>query len=106
MRKDIEEIRNALVALNAFDDEAREALESLEHSIEEIEQHPVGDRVREVIVSTADKVKDATPDARVEGGVSGAWHELRDHLDEWEDHHPKLVLSVGKVAEALAVVGL
>ena len=30
MKKDIEEIRGALISLNAYDDEARDALESVE----------------------------------------------------------------------------
>lgn len=102
MKKDIEEIRGALISLNAYDDEARDALESLEDSIAEIDKHPAMSRLKSVISETADDVRSGDKS----GGVSGKWQALKEHVDEWEDHHPKVVLSVGKMAEALAVVGL
>ena len=105
MKKEIEEIRQALIALNAYDDEAQEALESLADSMDEIDQHPAIDRLRQVIGETAAEVRQSSEDENA-AGVSGKWQALKDHLGEWEDHHPKVVLSVGKMAEALAVVGL
>tara|TARA_R110002096_G_scaffold387471_3_gene581649 strand:+ start:890 stop:1207 length:318 start_codon:yes stop_codon:yes gene_type:complete len=105
MKKEIEEIRQALIELKAYDDEAREALESLEGSMDEIDQHPAMERLRQVIGETAVEVR-KSPEGENAGGVSGKWQALKDHLGEWEDDHPKMVLSVGKMAEALAVVGL
>tara|TARA_R110000850_G_scaffold73969_4_gene162215 strand:- start:173 stop:490 length:318 start_codon:yes stop_codon:yes gene_type:complete len=105
MKKEIEEIREALIALDAYDNDAREALESLEGSIEEIDRHPALERLRLVISETAADVKGSSTDGNL-SEVSGKWKALKEHLDEWENHHPKVVLSVGKMAEALAVVGL
>ncbi len=102
MKEEIEEIRNALIKLDAYDDEAKEALASLEDSIDEIDKHPAMARLKSVIGETAGDVRNSEKD----GGVAGKWSELKEHIDEWEDHHPKVVLSVGKMAEALAVVGL
>jgi len=102
MKKDIEEIRGALISLDAYDDEAKEALQSLEDSIDEIDKHPAMPSLKSVISETAEDVRSSDKD----GGVSGKWQALKEHVDEWEDHHPKVVLSVGKMAEALAVVGL
>ena len=103
MKKEIEEIREALESLQAYDDETGEALNLLEEAIDEIDRHPEVGKVRGVIGETAEMVK--TPGT--EGaGVSGKWQQLRDHIDEWEDHHPKVTLAIGKMADALAVVGL
>ena len=102
MKREIEDIRSALQSINAYDEETEKALESLEEAIEEIDRHPALGRVQNVIGGTAEGVKQKAE----EGIVSEKWHELKDHLDEWEDHHPKITLAVGKVAEALAVVGL
>lgn len=104
MKKEIEEIRSALQSINAYDEETEKALESLEEAIDEIDRHPALGRMQKVIGGTAEELKQKAEEK--EGVVSEKWHELKDHLDEWEDHHPKIVLAVGKVAEALAVVGL
>jgi hypothetical protein len=107
MKKEIEEIRAALIAIDAYDEATGEALASLEESLEEIDSHPAVGRVREVIGSTAGQVsRPGGSDSQEEGVIAEKWHDLKDHLDEWEDHHPTVVLSVGKVAEALAVLGL
>lgn len=99
MKKEIEEIRDALRAINAYDDESREALESLEHAIDEIDQHPGLGRVQETISDTPESLRNQEPAAE-------NWDSLKEHLEEWEDHHPKLVLSVGEMARVLAVLGL
>jgi hypothetical protein len=101
MRKEIEEIREALIAIDALDEKTTEALSHLEESIDEIESHPASDKVREVVSGTPHQVK--TEDSP---SASDEWHSLRDHLVEWEDHHPRVTLVIGKMAEALAVVGL
>lgn len=102
MREEIEEIRSALVSIGALDDSTRDALHLLEDSLEEIDAHPAGDRVREVASETATAVKERGQ----ESAVSQRWNSLEEHLEEWEDHHPKVTLVVGRMAEALSVVGL
>ena len=52
MRKEIEEIRQALLAINALDDEVKEALATLEEAIDEIDHHPETGQVREVMRTT------------------------------------------------------
>lgn len=104
MRKEIEEIREALISIDALDEKTGEALEQLEHSIDEIESHPAADQVRSVASETASAVH-ADSKGR-EAAVSEQWHSLKEHVEEWEDHHPRVTLVIGKMAEALAVVGL
>lgn len=99
MKKEIEEIREALKAIDAYDEETGEALQSLEAALDEIDQHPALGRVQETIAGTGTKVL-----AREKSAEN--WDSLKEHLDEWEDDHPGLVLSVGRVARALAVLGL
>jgi len=60
------------------------------------------ERIHGVVVQTAAGISAK----QGKGAVSKRWHELKDHLDEWEDHHPRAAMFVGKVADALAVVGL
>ncbi|MEM1441132.1 MAG: hypothetical protein AAGF67_02240 [Verrucomicrobiota bacterium] len=99
MKKEIEEIRDALKSIGSYDDESREALESLEHALDEIDQHPALGRVEETISGTSASVREGE-------ATSEHWESLKEHLEEWEDHHPGLVLSVGKMARVLAVLGL
>lgn len=99
MKKEIEEIREALKAIDAYDEETGEALASLEEALDEIDQHPALGRLQETITGTGERVRSREKS-------SESWDSLREHLDEWEDHHPGLVLSVGKVARVLAVLGL
>lgn len=99
MKKEIEDIREALKAINAYDEETGEALESLERAIDEIDQHPSLGKLQETISETSGRM-------RAEEKTAESWDSLKEHLDEWEDDHPGLVLSVGKVARALAVLGL
>lgn len=99
MRKEIEEIREALQLIHAYNHESEEALRSLEEAIDEIDQHPALGKVEETLSKTA-------PLVRAKRNAAETWQSLTEHLEEWEDHHPGLVLSVGKVARAFAVLGL
>ena len=99
MKKEIEEIREALKAINAYDEETSEALESLEAALDEIDLHPALGKVQETIAETGRRLS-------VKEENSSHWGALKEQLDEWEDDHPSLVLSVGKMARALAVLGL
>ena len=108
MRREIEEIKKSLGAIDALDEKTGEALQALEEAMEEIDRHPAVVQVHGVIGDTATEARrlngeDGPPD---EGVISDKWRSLKEHLDEWEDHHPNVVLVVGKMAEALAVVGL
>ena len=102
MKKELEEIRSALESIGAYDESTQEALQSLEEAIDEIDTHPELERIHGVVGQTAAGISAKEG----EGAVSKRWHELKDHLDEWEDHHPRATMIVGKVADALAVVGL
>lgn len=108
MRKEIEEIRDALSSIDALDEETGEALQSLEDSIDELESHPAADRVRDVASETAARVRAgrATGEGEEEPPISGRWASLRGHLDEWEDRHPRVTMVIGRMADALAAVGL
>jgi len=99
MKKEIEDIREALKAIDAYDDETGQALQSLEEALDEIDQHPALGRVQETISGTSAQV-------RAQEKTAESWDSLKEHLDEWEDDHPGLVLSVGKMARVLAVLGL
>ncbi|MDF1657779.1 MAG: hypothetical protein P1U58_09210 [Verrucomicrobiales bacterium] len=99
MKKEIEEIREALKSLDAYDEETGEALRSLEDALDEIDQHPALGKVQETITGTSVRM-------RTQEKTAESWESLKEHLDEWEDHHPGLVLSVGKMARVLAVLGL
>ena len=104
MRREIEEIREALLSIDALDEETSEALRQLEASIDDIESHPAVEKVRNVASDTAAEVHADSKGKEAE--VSAKWHSLKEHVDEWEDHHPRVTLVIGKMAEALAVVGL
>ncbi|MDF1851028.1 MAG: hypothetical protein P1U85_09355 [Verrucomicrobiales bacterium] len=104
MRKEIEDIREALISIDALDEETGAALVQLEESIDELESHPAADKLRSVASDTASEVH-ADAKGR-EAAVSEQWHSLKDHVEEWEDHHPRVTLVIGKMAEALSVVGL
>jgi len=103
MKKEIEDIRDALVSIDAYDDSTREALASLEEALDEIDRHPKVDEVRDAMRETAARVREG---GSAEEGPSGRWQALREHLDEWEKHHPRVTVVVGKVADAFAAVGL
>ena len=47
MRKEIEEIREALQLIHAYNHESEEALRFLEEAIDEIDQHPALGKVEE-----------------------------------------------------------
>ena len=104
MRKEIEEIRQALIAINALDDEAKDALATLEEAIDEIDHHPETGQVREVMRSTAGTL--GSGDAEAHRGLAGKWQELKENLNHWEEEHPSVVLAVGRISDSLAVVGL
>jgi Ni,Fe-hydrogenase III large subunit len=104
MRKEIEEIRQALLAIDALDDEANEALATLEEAIEEIDHHPESGQVREVVHSTAGTL--GTADAEAHRGIAGKWLALKENIAHWEEEHPSVVLAVGRISDSLAAVGL
>lgn len=104
MFQEIESIRKALGELNALDDEAKEALATLEAALTEIDRHPAAGRVREVVTETAGALAEEAP--ATEGGLSEKWEELKDHVDAWEAEHPSLVLAIGRVSNSLAAFGL
>jgi len=104
MRKEIEEIRQALLAINALDDEAKEALATLEEAIDEIDHHPESGQVREVVRTTAGTLGSA--DREAHRGLAGKWRELKETITHWEEDHPTVVLAVGRISDSLAVVGL
>ncbi|MDF1825193.1 MAG: hypothetical protein P1U68_11155 [Verrucomicrobiales bacterium] len=99
MKKEIEEIREALKAIDAYDEETGDALDSLEKALDEIDQHPALGKLQETISGTSERMRSQEKSAE-------SWDSLKDQLDEWEDEHPGLVLSVGKMARVLAVLGL
>lgn len=104
MRKEIEEIRQALLAINALNDEVKEALATLEEAIDEINHHPETGQVREVMRTTSGTLGSADPEAQ--RGLARKWQELKENLNHWEEDHPSVVLAVGRISDSLAVVGL
>ena len=102
MRKEIEELREALESLEGWNEESEDALRSLEESIDEIDRHPASGRVRTVVAETASGARPGEE----ESSMAANWHALQDHLREWEDDHPTPVIVAGKVARALAVLGI
>lgn len=104
MLKEIEEIRQALIAINGLDDEAEEALATLEAAIEEIDRHPESDRVKGVVKETAGTL--ASPDVEAQHGLAGKWVELKESISHWEEEHPSVVLAIGRVSNSLAAFGI
>ena len=104
MRKEIEEIRQALISIDALDDEARAALVTLEEAVEEIDRHPESERVRSVVEETAGTLVGTDQDAH--RGLAGKWQELKEGISHWEDDHPAVVLAIGRISDSLAAVGL
>lgn len=102
MKDELEKIRTALEAIGAYDESTREALMSLEDAIDEIDLHPELERIHGVVGETAIGISEREGD----GLISKRWHELKDHLESWEEHHPGTTVIVGKVADAFAVIGL
>ena len=104
MHKEIEEIRQALISIDALDDEAKAALAALEEAVEEIDRHPESARVRNMVQETAGTL--AGTDREAHRGLAGKWHELRESISHWEDDHPAITLAVGRISDSLAVLGL
>ena len=104
MRQELESIRQALLARDALDGEAQEALASLETALAEIDGHPAGARVREVVSGTAASL--SADDVQEEGTLSATWDELKGNLEDWEKEHPGLVLVIGRLSNSLAALGL
>lgn len=104
MLKEIEELRRSLLALDALDDDTREALRTIEAALEDIEKHPASGEVRGVLSDTTDALGDP---GKAEGaGLSGRWEGLKKHFVHWEEEHPSLVLAVGRISNSLAAFGL
>lgn len=104
MLKEIEAIRESLLALDALDEDTREALLTIENALEEIERHPVSSQVREVVSHTAGAL--ATKDQPEAGILSGKWEDLKGQFVHWEEEHPRLVLAIGRISNSLAAFGL
>ncbi|MCB1204925.1 MAG: hypothetical protein KDN18_11750 [Verrucomicrobiae bacterium] len=104
MLKEIEAIRESLRALDALDEDTRDALLTIEHALEEIERHPVSSQVREVVTQTAGAL--AAGDQSENEGLSGKWEDLKGQLIHWEEEHPRLVLAIGRISNSLAAFGL
>lgn len=109
MQKEIEAIRQALLAIHALDDEAKDALATLEEALDETDHRPESGQVREVVRSTAGTLGNTNGETAADaetGLLAGKWRELKENLTEWEEEHPRVVLAVGRISESLAVVGL
>lgn len=109
MQKEIEAIRRALLAIGALDDEAKDALATLEEALEETDHRPESGQVREVVRSTAGTLGNTNGEAAVDGEaglLAEKWRELKENLTDWEEEHPSVVLAVGRISNSLAVVGL
>lgn len=103
MQPEIEAIRRSLVALDALDDDMKDALANLESALGEIDLHPASGRVREVVTETVGAL---AGEGDAGGGIAGKWAELKDHLVHWEEEHPRLVLVIGRLSNSLAALGL
>jgi hypothetical protein len=104
MLKEIEELRRSLIALDALDDDTRDALVTIEAALEDIEKHPVSGEVREVLSETKDALA-RTGEAGA-AGLAVRWEGLKEHFGHWEEKHPRLVLAIGRVSDSLAAFGL
>lgn len=104
MLKEIEELRRSLLALDALDDDTREALRAIEAALEDIEKHPASAEVRGVLSDTTNALGD--PDKAGGAGLSDRWEALKKHFAHWEEEHPSLVLAVGRISNSLAAFGL
>lgn len=103
MRQELEKIRHALLSRDALDDEARDALASLEAALDQVVEHPAGERVREVVAGTANSLTEEDDDP---GALAATWSDLRGQLTNWEEEYPGLVLAIGRVSNSLATLGL
>lgn len=103
MLKEIEELRRSLIALDALDDDTREALLTIEAALEDIEKHPASSEVRDVISDTRGALADP---ASAGGAISGRWEGLKEQFAHWEGDHPSLVLAIGRISNSLAAFGL
>ncbi len=104
MLKEIEELRRSLHALDALDDDTREALRMIEAALEEIGKHPVSSEIREVFSDTTEAL--GTPGKAEGTGLSERWEGLKKPFALWEDEHPGLVLAAGRISNSLATFGL
>jgi len=106
MREPLEEIRQALASRGALDTEATEALEALQSALESVDRHPDSDRIEEVVRHTAGSLSGAGDATEETTGLSAKWQELKEGIVHWEEEHPRVVMAVGRISDALAVVGL
>ena len=104
MRDEIQEMREALAAIGALDGETGEALQSLEEALDEIESHPEVGVVRTTFRETTANAK-AASDSK-DGVLAAKWSQLKEQIKDWEEDHPAVTLVVGRMASALASVGL
>ncbi len=101
MREELDTIRRALQERDALDAETTEALATLESALGDIEAHPDGGRVREVVAGTAEALA-----GKGDAALGTAWSDLKEQLAHWEDEHPRIVLAIGRVSNSLAAFGL
>jgi hypothetical protein len=104
MLKEIEELRRSLLALDALDDDTRDALIAIEAALEDLEKHPASGEIRGVLSDTSNALGD--PGMAAGAGLSDRWEDLKKHFAQWEEKHPSLVLSVGRISNSLAAFGL
>lgn len=104
MRDEIQEMREALASIGALDGETGEALASLEEALEEIESHPEVGVVRTTCRETTESA--AAASSSKDGVLAGKWSQLKDHVRDWEKDYPGATLVIGRMANALASVGL
>lgn len=97
-------MRDALESIGALDGETAEALSSLEEALDEIELHPEVGVVRATFRETTEGAKAASESK--DGVLAERWSQLKDHISDWESDHPGATLVVGRMANALAAVGL
>jgi hypothetical protein len=104
MNKELEEIRKALIAIDAYDEEAQESLAVLEAALIEIDHHPESSRVKDLVKETASGL--ALAKENPDQNLGGKWEDLKGGVSHWEEDHPGVVLAIGRVSNALAVLGL
>jgi hypothetical protein len=104
MNKELEEIRKALIAINGYDEEAQESIAALEAALNEIDHHPESSKVKDLVRETANGI--AAAKENPDQSLGEKWEDLKGGVSHWEEEYPGVVLAIGKVSHALAVLGL
>lgn len=104
MLPELDAIRRALSEVDALDDETRDALATLESALDDLDRLPNADRVREVVAATAGSL--SSDEENASEGLAERWSEIKEHVVDWEEEHPRLVLAIGRVSNSLAAFGI